>query len=359
MSIVASTIGAVERVPAPDMLLRFGVRRLVGRTSGRLSGPGCLSDADFAAQMAAFPIATHVDEANDQHYELPPEFFALVLGPRRKYSCCLYGEGVSSLGEAEVLALEETCANADLHDGQSILELGCGWGSLSLFMAERFPASRIVSVSNSAPQRAFIETEAGRRGLDNLTVITADMNGFAPDGPFDRVVSVEMFEHMSNWGALLRRVRSWVEPEGRLFLHVFSHRASAYRFDHRDEADWIANHFFTGGIMPSHGLIRQFEDSFTVEREWQWNGRHYERTAEDWLANFDANETEIRRIMSNVYKGEAAVWMRRWRLFFLATSGLFGHGGGKEWGVSHYRLRPADGFPARALRPAASSSQAS
>ena len=356
MSIVASTIGAVERVPAPDILLRFGVRQLVGRTSSRIAASGGMADAEFAAQMAAFPIAVHVDEANEQHYELPPEFFALVLGPRRKYSCCLYDDGVSTLAEAEDRALEETCSNADLADGQSILELGCGWGSLSLYMAERYPRSAIISVSNSAPQRRFIEMEAARRGLANLTVVTADMNRFAPDGTFDRIVSVEMFEHMSNWDALLRRVRSWIKPDGRLFLHVFSHRSSAYRFDHKVDADWIAHHFFTGGIMPSHGLVRQFSDSFVVEKDWQWNGRHYERTAEDWLANFDANASAIRRIMDGVYGSEAAVWMRRWRLFFLATSGLFGFGGGREWGVSHYRLRPAEGFPARALDSSAARS---
>lgn len=333
-------IAAAERLPLPDAALRFGVDRLVSRTSRTLTGGG-LSDRDFAEAMESRPIAAHADEANDQHYALPPAFFELTLGPRRKYSCCLYANDRTTLAEAEVAALEETCAHAALEDGQRVLELGCGWGSLSLFMAERYPASRIVSVSNSTAQRRHIEAEIARRELDNLTIVTADMNVFAPGGTFDRIVSVEMFEHMSNWRALFRRARSWIAPEGRMFLHVFSHRGSAYRFDHADRTDWIAQHFFTGGVMPSHGLVRQFGETFAVERDWRWSGLHYARTADDWLCNFDANRDAIRRVFDETYGDGAAVWMRRWRLFFLATAGLFGHAGGAEWGVSHYLLRPA------------------
>jgi cyclopropane-fatty-acyl-phospholipid synthase len=246
-----------------------------------------------------------------------------------------------TLDQAEARALEDTAAHADLADGQRILELGCGWGSLTLFMAERYPAAAITAVSNSHAQRRHIETEAAARGLTNITVVTADMNDFAPSALFDRVVSVEMFEHMANWRALLRRIASWLAPDGRVFVHVFAHRAQPYRFDHRDPADWIAQHFFTGGIMPSHGLMRQFPECFTVEQEWRWNGRHYQRTALDWLANFDAHRARINRILAETYGAEARVWERRWRLFFLATAGLFGHAGGEEWGVSHYRLRPS------------------
>ena len=340
MSLAATAIAAAERVPLPDAALRFGVGRLVGRTSRSLAKAGG-NDSAFVATMHGWPIAVHTDEANAQHYELPPAFFELVLGPRRKYSCCLYETAAATLAEAELRALEATCAHAALENGQAVLELGCGWGSLSLFMAERYRASRFVSVSNAAAQRRHIEEEIVRRGLDNLSVVTADMNGFAPDRTFDRVVSVEMFEHMSNWCALLERARSWLEPEGRLFIHVFSHRASAYRFDHADKADWIAQHFFTGGVMPSHGLVRQFPGSFTVERDWRWSGRHYQRTALDWLGNFDRHRHQIAGIFTETYGREASLWMRRWRLFFLATAGLFGHAGGEEWGVSHYLLRPA------------------
>lgn len=341
MNLAVAAITAAERLPLPDSALRFGIDQLVGRTRRLLAGSTGPTNVDFARSMGEWPIAVHTDDANAQHYELPADFFALALGPRRKYSSCLYRTASTTLAEAEIAALEETCAHGDLADGQHILELGCGWGSLSLFMAERYPASRIVSVSNSASQRASIEAEIERRGLRNLTIITADMNSFAADETFDRIVSVEMFEHMSNWQALLARARGWIRPDGRLFLHVFSHRKTAYRFDHADKSDWIAQHFFTGGVMPSHGLVREFGESFVVEKDWRWNGKHYERTARDWLDNFDRNHDAIRSLFEATYGRDAALWMRRWRLFFLATAGLFGHADGEEWGVSHYRLRPA------------------
>ena len=340
-TLLPHAIRAVERTPLPDRATRAGVQALCAMRRRSLVGAPP-NEAEFAAAMAAFPIAEHADAANAQHYELPPEFFAATLGPRRKYSCCLYPAGRETLVEAEVLALEETVVHAGLGDGQDVLELGCGWGSLSLFMAERYPASRIVAVSNSAPQRGFIEAEAARVGLHNLRVVTADMNAFDPGRTFDRVVSVEMFEHMANWRGLLERVRGWLQPDGRLFLHVFSHKSHCYRYDANDPADWIARHFFTGGIMPSRGLAAQFPDVFAVEAEWKWNGTHYARTARDWLARFDANRARIDPILREVYGRDATLWRRRWRLFYLAVEGMFGHAGGSEWGVSHYRLRPAD-----------------
>lgn len=339
MNSIAAVINVAERLPMPDIALRFGVNHLVDCTSRRLAEVRGVSDRNFAFDMDGWPIAVHTEAANDQHYEIPPDFFRLVLGPRRKYSSCLYPSATTSLAEAEIFALKETCAHGGLTDGQSVLELGCGWGSLSLFMAKQFPTSQIVSVSNSSPQRRHIEAEAARLGLTNLTVITADMNVFDTSQSFDRIVTVEMFEHMSNWRQLLAKANGWVKPDGRMFMHVFSHRTSAYRFDHDDKADWIAQHFFTGGVMPSHELIRQFDDSFTLEQDWRWNGKHYQRTALDWLKNFDVNRDAIRRIFDGVYGVDAAIWMRRWRLFFLATAGLFGHGTGDEWAVSHYLLR--------------------
>ena len=339
-ALVPAAIRAVEATPLPDRVTRAGIRYLVG-TRRRSLARGLDTSARFARDMDAFAIAEHTDAANAQHYELPPRFFELSLGARRKYSCCLYPTGTETLDQAEILALQETVAHADLVDGQRILELGCGWGSLSLFMAERFPGARITAVSNSAPQRRHIEAQAAARGLTNLTVITADMNTFCPQAVFDRVVSVEMFEHMSNWQALLARVRDWLAPQGRLFVHVFTHRSHPYRFDTADRTDWIAQHFFTGGIMPSHGLIAQFPDLFRVEAQWRWSGDHYARTARDWLALFDAHRAEIDTVLHTVYGADAARWRRRWRLFYLATEGLFGHAGGSEWGVSHYRLAPA------------------
>ncbi len=340
MSVIATTTSMLEHLPVPDILVRLGIEQLVGRTHRRMSAMPPGSDQVFAAGMLAYPIAEHTAAANAQHYELPEAFFGLVLGPHRKYSSCLYRDDSETLEQAEANALAETCAHADLRDGQDILELGCGWGSLSLWMAAHYPAARITAVSNSASQRRYIMATARARGLGNLSVITADMNAFTTDVWFDRVVSVEMFEHMANWETLLSRVHSWLRADGRLFLHVFSHATAPYRFNTGDKADWIAQHFFTGGIMPSHGLINRFPHLFEVERDWRWDGRHYQRTAEAWLANYDAHAEEIDGLLRGVYGDEAKLWRRRWRMFFLAVSGLFGHDDGNAWGVSHYRLKP-------------------
>ena len=340
MGAIELAIPLFERLPWPDALSRAAVSFLVGRTRDKLnSAPGDVNRR-FAAGMANYPIAESVDEANAQHYEVPAAFFDLVLGPQRKYSCCYYDDATTSLAQAEEAALVRTAENSLLADGQDILELGCGWGSLSLWMAARYPAARITAVSNSQSQRAFIERQVQARGLNNLRIITADMNSFAPGQTFDRVVSVEMFEHMSNWRLLLERVRSWLKPDGLLLFHVFTHRSVPYRFDRSDKEDWIAQHFFTGGIMPSHGLIYEFSDLFSVDASWRWSGTHYARTAEDWLANFDRQAKAVDAVLKQTYGADAALWRRRWRLFFLATAGLFGHANGAEWGIGHYRLKP-------------------
>ncbi|NLH83006.1 MAG: class I SAM-dependent methyltransferase [Phyllobacteriaceae bacterium] len=343
MNFVAGVIDTVERIPLPDGLTLAGIDWLCERTRRRLER-GHVSDEDlFVRDMRRHPIATHTEEANGQHYELPADFFGLVLGPKRKYSCCLHPSEATTLAEAEDLALAETCGHAGLADGQTVLELGCGWGSLTLHMAATYPNTRIVAVSNSHSQRAHILAEAARRGLTNVSVVTADMNDFTPPFVgFDRIVSVEMFEHMSNWRALLTRTRDWLAPGGRLFLHVFTHRSRSYRFDHRDPADWIARHFFTGGIMPAQDLVHRFPDLYRVEAEWRWSGANYRATALDWLANFDAERERIDPILVDVYGSDADLWRRRWRLFFLATAGLFGFANGAEWGVGHYRLAPIE-----------------
>lgn len=340
MSLATQMAALAERTNLPDTLVAFGIDQLVARTNRKLRhlGTPC---AEFVQAMETRPIADHTQAANHQHYELPPAFFGSFLGPRRKYSCCLYPTGGESLDEAELHALEETIAHAQLADGQKILELGCGWGALSLFMASRFPQARIVAVSNSAPQRLYIEAQAAERGLQNLEIITADMNEFTSDETFDRVVSVEMFEHMANWRALLSRIRAWLGAEGKLFLHVFAHHQHPYRFNHEDPSDWIAKYFFTGGLMPSHELITAFPDLFQLERDWRWNGRHYALTARDWLRRYDANIHDVRQSLNQVYGADAPLWERRWRLFLLATAGLFGYAKGNVWGVSHYLLTPA------------------
>ncbi len=339
MSLTGNLIAMGERAPLPDAITRAAIGAFCERARRDLARK-TPSDESFAAEMAAFPIALNTADANAQHYEVPTEFFRLVLGPKLKYSSCLYETDHTTLADAEDAALRETCAHADLKDGQRILELGCGWGSLSLWMAAAYPNAQITSVSNSRSQGAAIANTAHARKLHNLTVVTADMNAFQPEGVFDRIVSVEMFEHMANWRALMSRARSWLAPDGRLFIHVFTHRGASYRFDANDPSDWIGKYFFTGGIMPGEGLAGAFPDLFTVEADWRWSGTHYRRTAEDWLANLDERRDRAFNALQPVYGRDTALWLRRWRLFFLATSGLFGHRGGEVWGVNHYRLRP-------------------
>jgi cyclopropane-fatty-acyl-phospholipid synthase len=338
MNLASLATATAERLDLPEALLRASIARMVANSAKALAAHP-VPDAAFAAAMTTQPVARHTDAANAQHYEHPAAFFTQCLGPALKYSSAYYPSPDTTLADAETAALTRTAETADLRDGQHILELGCGWGSLTLFMAATYPNARITAVSNSASQREFIEAQAARRGLANLRVITADMNDFAAAEQADRIVSVEMFEHMANWRALLTRARTWLKPDGRLFLHVFSHATTAYRFDHETGADWIAKYFFTGGIMPSHQLIRQFADIFTVEAEQRWPGTHYERTARHWLANFDANAPAIETMLRETYGSDARIWRRRWRLFFLAVAGLFGHDHGQVWGVSHYRLK--------------------
>jgi cyclopropane-fatty-acyl-phospholipid synthase len=342
MSAIERAIPLFERLPLPDVLSRAAVTYLVGRTRNKLNDVPRDINKSFAAGMPNYPIAESVDDANAQHYEVPAAFFELVLGPQRKYSCCYYDNDTTTLAQAEEISLAQTAEHALLADGQHVLELGCGWGSLSLWMASHYPASRIIAVSNSQSQREFIMGEAARRGLKNLEVITADMNAFDPKQRFDRIVSVEMFEHMANWRALLTRVRSWLKPQGLLFFHVFTHRSAPYRFEKGDKEDWIAQHFFTGGIMPSQDLIHEFSDLFSVEARWRLSGVHYERTADHWLENFDRNSDAVDVVLRQTYGADAMLWRRRWRLFFLATAGLFGFADGAEWGVGHYRLRPVE-----------------
>jgi cyclopropane-fatty-acyl-phospholipid synthase len=339
VSIIAAATKAFEAAPLPDALSRLAIRALVANGARNASSPPDGAALAFAHAMRSRPIATDPTAANRQHYEVPSDFFRLVLGPQRKYSCCYFETSAMTLGEAEERALQMTALNADLGDGQRILELGCGWGSLTLWMARRYPKASIVAVSNSSTQRAHIEAELNRLGLHNATVITADMNEFQTHRRFDRIVSVEMFEHMSNWHVLLERVRGWLEDDGKALIHVFAHKSTPYAFDAADASDWIAHHFFTGGIMPSQHLIHQFPELFEVEREWRWSGTHYARTAEHWLQNFDTNRDRIRQVLQPVYGDDVNLWMRRWRLFFLATAELFGHDNGNVWSVCHYRMR--------------------
>lgn len=344
MSILNVGLESVERGLVPDAITRAAIRRLCrhrlhdcNQGSDSLNAQSLQS---FVKSMRTGPVAPVPEMANAQHYELPPEFFATVLGPHRKYSSCYWPTASTTLGEAEQAALAITCRRAELCGGQNILELGCGWGSLSLWMAEEYPDSRITAVSNSAPQRRFIEAEARTRGLTNLRVITADMNTFsAGKSQFDRVVSVEMFEHMQNYEQLLARIASWLRPDGKLFVHHFCHRQFGYEFETRNNADWMARYFFTGGRMPTEHLLQHFSDDLTVTGHWTWDGTHYQRTSEAWLNNLDTARSEVLPILEATYgRSEARRWFYRWRMFFLAVAELFGTADGTEWFVSHSLL---------------------
>ena len=336
-------IGLMERGVLPDAVIRLGIRLLHRRRLQQEDHGGVEANREhqrrFFAELAAGPLAVATDAANRQHYELPPEFFGEVLGPRRKYSCCLYPSGVRDLATAEEVMLRQTCRRAGLADGMDILELGCGWGSLTLWMAEHYPDSRITAVSNSLPQRIHIEECCTRGKLANVRVVTADMNHFATRERFDRVVSVEMFEHMQNYPELLRRIHGWLRDSGQLFVHIFCHRELAYRFETEGEDNWMGRYFFTGGIMPSDYLLFYFNEHLAVEDHWRVSGSHYQRTCEDWLRLMDERRGRIMPILETAYGGEAGVWFQRWRMFFMACAELFGTKKGNEWFVSHYLLR--------------------
>ena len=336
-----------ERGVVPDRLVRAGIRRLLAQRLAEIAGADAVGASErseaFAAAMRGAPVALVPEKANAQHYELPAEFFGHVLGRHRKYSSAWWPTGVDSLDDAEATALRATCERAGIADGQRVLELGCGWGSLTLWMAERFPGSRITALSNSHSQRSTIEAEARRRGLDNVEVLTANVAGFDTGARFDRVVSVEMFEHLRNWPEMFRRVARWLEPDGRFFLHVFVHRSTPYAFEERDDSDWMARHFFAAGMMPSDDLALRFQDDVRLVSRWRWDGTHYSRTAQAWLDNMDARRSEIWPILERTYGSDlAGLWWTRWRLFFLSCAELFGHDGGQTWWVAHYLFAPRE-----------------
>jgi cyclopropane-fatty-acyl-phospholipid synthase len=325
----------------PDRSIRWGIRRLLAERLRQAQSAGPAADAEqrLAAELRDGPMVVHAVEANRQHYEVPAEFFQRVLGPQLKYSCGYWPSEQSTLAEAEEAMLQLTAERAALADGQRILELGCGWGSLSLWMAAHYPQSPITAVSNSHSQKRFIRQQATQCQLDNLQVITADIAGFQPSSRFDRVVSVEMFEHVRNHDLLMRRIASWLEPAGSLFVHIFSHRELTYLFQTEGRGDWMGRHFFTGGMMPSAHWLTQFTEQLQLEEQWQVNGRHYQRTCEAWLQRLDAQRAELTRLLRQQLPLRLArQQLNRWRIFLMACAELFGFRDGEEWFVSHYRF---------------------
>jgi cyclopropane-fatty-acyl-phospholipid synthase len=339
VSVVELGIDAIERGWVPDPVTRLAIRklcrkRLSNQQSNRENGMPLIE------QMRTGDIAQVPEKANEQHYEVSADFFQRVLGPRLKYSSCYFANAQTTLAEAEEDSLRITCERAELADGQHVLELGCGWGSLSLWMAEKFPNSQITSVSNSRSQRAFIGAACEERGIKNLRVITEDMNSFSTEKRFDRVVSVEMFEHMRNYEKLLNRIASWLVDDGKLFVHIFCNTKHCYPFETDGATNWMGRHFFSGGIMPSEDVFNHFQNDMRVEESYRWSGLHYKRTLEAWLMKMDQSRSELMEILENVYGSQdAGRWFNRWRMFFMASAELFGFENGDQWFVSHYLLK--------------------
>jgi cyclopropane-fatty-acyl-phospholipid synthase len=331
----------IEQNKVPDILLRKGIRRLLKQRLDDENKGGVEAQQAhrmaLIAQLKASPVAVNTVEANQQHYEVPTQFYQYCLGKNLKYSSGYWKEGVIDLDTSEDDMLELTCQRAGLQNGQQVLELGCGWGSLSLYMAAKFPESTFKVVSNSSTQKMFINEKAKERGIKNLTVITADMNTFSIDDQFDRIVSVEMFEHMRNYQLLMQKVASFLKPDGKVFIHIFTHKEYAYLFEVKDGTDWMSKYFFTGGIMPSDDLLFYFNDHLTVENHWHISGTHYAKTSEAWLKNMDAHKAEIMPLFEATYGKEQAVkWWVYWRLFYMACAELWNYNKGNEWIVSHY-----------------------
>jgi cyclopropane-fatty-acyl-phospholipid synthase len=342
---IGPIIDSMERGLVPDVLIRAGIRKLCSDRLKSLKQRSLELRQNYTNAyielLRSSPIAVHTEDANRQHYEVPSEFFALCLGKNRKYSSAYWPEGCESLDEAEDAALEITMARAGIVDGMRILELGCGWGSLTLAMAKRFPNSSIVALSNSSSQREYIESQAALRGLKNITVLTRNIEQSesldAELGLFDRVVSVEMFEHLRNYEKLFERVSCWMKDDAKMFVHIFTHHTYPYLFEVEGEDNWLGKYFFTGGQMPSHELLAHFQKNLVLETQWAWDGTHYGRTSEAWLKNLDDNRASVLAIFKRVYgESDAARWVERWRIFFLSCAELFAYDKGSEWGVSHY-----------------------
>eukprot|EP00850_Spirogloea_muscicola_P015760 SM000123S25872 [mRNA] locus=s123:330872:333590:- [translate_table: standard] len=337
-------MAALEAGLLPDVALRAAVRAMSAmrlRSSCAPTAEAHLAALlDFVKALKLMPIAINTEEANVQHYEVPTEFYKLVLGKHLKYSSCLYPSPASTLDEAEEHTLALYCERAQLQDGQAVLDLGCGWGSLSLYIAARYPGSSVTSLSNSSTQRAYIEECCRQRGIKNLEVVTANVVVFEAGTMYDRILSIEMFEHMKNYQKLLHKVSVWLKPDGLLFIHIFTHKQYAYHFETANDDDWMGRHFFTGGTMPSDDLLLYFQDDVAIVDHWRASGKNYQFTSEAWLRNFDKNIHTIRPILAKTYgEDQLTKWTVYWRTFFIAVAELFGFSNGEEWLISHYLFK--------------------
>ena len=339
---ISKLIELAEKGIIPDYFIRQGIVR---NCENRLNNENVSNTEKVSSkkqiwiqQMKDSPIALVPEKANEQHYEVPPAFFENVLGKHLKYSSGYWPDGVNSLDESEESMLKLSFERAQLIDGDSILELGCGWGSLTCYMASKLPNSKITAVSNSKDQKEHILNRCKNQGLDNIEVVTADMNDFETENKYDRVVSIEMFEHMRNYKKLLSKISSWLNDDGKLFIHIFTHQSVVYPFENQGEADWMAREFFSGGMMPSHDLLLHFQDDLIIDDVWSMLGTHYEKTSLAWVNKMDANKDSIMKIFLKTYGDDAKLWFQRWRIFFMSCEKLFGYNNGSEWGVSHYRF---------------------
>ena len=328
----------------PDFLLRRGVRsqgkqRLAMMVKGNLSN----DYEKFLKEASSGEIAVHTDDANNQHYEVDSEFFQYCLGKNLKYSSCYWDENTSSLDQAEDNMLELYCKRADVKDGMDILDIGCGWGSLSLFLANKYPNANITGISNSSSQKLFIDKEASKRNLRNLKIITSDINDFKSSKKFDRIISIEMFEHTKNSKKLLDSIDSWLNPKGCFFMHDFAHKNNPYYFDKDQNNAWMAKYFFTGGMMPNHNLFRDLESNLNYQKSWMLSGTHYEKTSNAWLNKMDHNREKILTLFKeNSDIKTAKRNFHFWRLFFIACAEIFGYANGSEWCVSHHLFNKSD-----------------
>ena len=329
-----------ERGLLNDAIIRKGIRCLLAqrlRTAFHLKR----STQEWVDYLSNCPVAEETEAANSQHYEVPADYFCTVLGPNLKYSSGYWENSTATLEEAEIAMLRLSCERAELRAGQAILELGCGWGSLSLWMATNYPDSTITAVSNSNSQRIYIEGQAQARGLTNIEVITCDINSFVPRKVYDRIVSVEMMEHVRNHQELFSQLKSWLHTSGKIFVHIFTHRSQTYLFEDKNSKDWMSRYFFTGGIMPSADLLPTAALGFNEEARWFVNGQHYSRTLEAWLQKQDLQSNEVLRSLQPCYGKHTKLWLQRWRIFYMACSELFAYKDGHEWCVTHYRFSPS------------------